>query len=61
MKFAISKADRAELGGISSGTVVAELHVTDVGKPQRISAPATTGSFADFQAGIDAVDDAQDR
>jgi len=61
MRFAVPKADRTKLGGISAGTVVGELHVTDVGRPQRIGAPATTGSFADFQAGIDAVGDAQDR
>lgn len=61
MRFAVPKADRIKLGGISAGTVVGELHVTDVGRPQRIGAPATTGSFADFQAGIDAVGDAQDR
>jgi hypothetical protein len=61
MKFAVPKADRSKLGGVSSGTVVGELHVTDVGEPQRISAPATTGAFPDFQAGIDAVGDAHDR
>jgi hypothetical protein len=61
MKFAVSKADRAKLGGISAGTIVGELDVTGVGKPQRISAPATTGSFADFQAGIDALGEAQGR
>jgi hypothetical protein len=61
MKFAVPRADRAKVGGISGGTVVGELHVTGVGRPQRIRAPATTGSFADFQAGIDAVGDAQGR
>jgi hypothetical protein len=61
MRFAVRKADRAKLGGVSSGTIVGELHVTAVGRPQRINAPATTGSFADFQAGVDAVGDAQDR
>jgi hypothetical protein len=61
MRFAVPKADRAKVGGISGGTGVGELHVTDVGRPQRIRAPATTGSFADFQAGIAALGDAQGR
>jgi hypothetical protein len=61
MKFAVARADRAKLGGISGGTVVGELHVTDVGRPQRISAPATIGSFSDFRAGVDAVGDARGR
>jgi hypothetical protein len=59
MRFAVPKADRAKVGGIAGGTVVGELHVTGVGRPQRIRAPATTGSFADFQAGIEALGDAR--
>lgn len=59
MRFSVPQADRAKVGGISGGTVVGELNVTEVGEPQRISAPATTGSFADFQLGVDAVGDAQ--
>jgi hypothetical protein len=59
MKFTIPKADRAKVGGMSGGTVVGELNVTEVGRPQRISAPATTGSFPDFELGVDAVGDAQ--
>ena len=59
MKFTIPKADRAAVGGISSGTVVGELNVTEVGKAQKINAPASIGSFPDFQLGVDAVGDAQ--
>ena len=59
MKFTIPKADRAKIGGISGGTVVGELNVTEVGRPQTISAPASIGSFPDFQLGVDAVGDAQ--
>lgn len=59
MKFTIPKADRAKIGGISGGTVVGELNVTEVGKPQKIDPPASTGSFPDFQLGVDAVGDAQ--
>lgn len=61
MKFTIPQADRAKAGGISSGTVVGVLNVTEVGRPQTISAPASTGSFADFQLGVDAVGDARER
>jgi hypothetical protein len=59
MKFTIPKADRAKVGGISGGSVVGELTVTDVGKPQTIGAPATIGSFPDFELGVEAVGDAQ--
>lgn len=59
LKFAVAKADRARIGGISGGTVTGELNVTEVGRTQRISAPATTGSFADFQLGVEAVGDAR--
>ncbi len=59
MKFTIPKADRAKIGGLSGGTVVGELNVTEVGRPQKISAPASIGSFPDFQLGVDAVGDAQ--
>jgi hypothetical protein len=59
MKFTIPMADRAKVGGISSGTVVGELNVTEVGRPQQISAPASIGSFPDFLQGVDAVGDAQ--
>jgi hypothetical protein len=60
MKFRVPKAKRAKVGGISSGTVVGALDVTEVGKPQKISAPESLGSFADFQLALDALGDAQD-
>jgi hypothetical protein len=60
MKFSIPKADRARLGGISGGMAVGRLKVTEVGKPQKISAPETLGSFSDFQLALDAVGDARD-
>lgn len=61
MKFTVPQADRARIGGISGGTVIGELNVTEVGRPQQISAPATTGSYSDFQLGVDAVGDARQR
>ena len=61
MKFTVAKPDRARIGGISGGTVTGELNISEVGRPQRISAPAATGSFSDFQLGVDAVGDARGR
>jgi hypothetical protein len=60
MTFAVPEADRAKVAGITKGKVVAEVNVTEVGKPHRIAAPATVGSFGDFQIGLDALGDAQD-
>jgi hypothetical protein len=60
MAFVVPKADRAKVAGISKGKVVAEVNVTEVGKPHRIAAPATIGSFGDFRIGLDALGDAQD-
>ena len=61
MTFTVPKADRRKVGGITGGKVVGLLNVTEVGKPQRISAPESTGSFADFELALDALGDAQDR
>ena len=60
LKFAIPKAERAKLGGRSGGTVVGLLRVTEVGEPQRISAPTQLGSFSDFELALDASGDAQE-
>jgi hypothetical protein len=60
MKFALAKADRKQLGGISGGSVVGRLMVTEVGEPQTISTPTTLGSFKDFQLALDALGDAQE-
>jgi hypothetical protein len=59
MRFTVPRAERAKIGGISGGTVVGALSVTEVGRPQRISAPATTGPYSDFQLGVDALGDAR--
>jgi hypothetical protein len=60
MKFAVPKAERAKVAGISGGTVVGDLNITEVGKPHEIAAPATVGDIADFKVGLDALGDAQD-
>jgi hypothetical protein len=60
MKFSIPKADRRFVAGITGGSVVARLIVTEVGKPQTISAPAKLGSFADFELALNALGEAQE-
>ena len=60
MTFAVPPADRGRVAGISGGTVVGELNITEVGRPQKIPVPETTGPIADFRVGVDAVGDAQD-
>lgn len=60
LDFAVPASRRAAVGGITGGHVAAQLNVTQVGKRQRIAAPATLGPFSDFAIGIDAVGDAQE-
>jgi hypothetical protein len=60
LKFSVPKADRAKLGGISGGIVKGGLTVTEVGRPQKVSAPTKLGSYADFQLALDALGDAQE-
>lgn len=60
VKFAIPKADRRSVAGITSGMVVAKLVVTEVGTPQTIRAPQKLGPFADFEAALDALGEAQE-
>jgi len=60
MRFAVPAADRSKVAGISGGTVVGELNISEVGRPQEIAAPATIGAIADFRVGLSALGDAQD-
>ena len=60
MTFVVPKSRQAAVGGITRGHVAAQLNVTQVGKRQRIAAPADIGPFADFAVGLDALGDAQD-
>jgi hypothetical protein len=50
-----SAKDRKTLGGISSMTVKGQLDVTEVGAPQKISAPKSTGSYDALQITLDAL------
>ncbi|HWI07134.1 MAG TPA: hypothetical protein VNT54_06420 [Solirubrobacteraceae bacterium] len=59
MRFKVAKADQAALGGITGGTVVGKLMVTEVGKPQSIKPPETVAPYADFALALDALADAQ--
>ncbi len=59
LKFTVPGAQRASLGGLRGGTVTGDLHVTEVGRPQKIGKPASLGSYADFQLGLDALADAR--
>lgn len=60
LTFAVPPEDRPALAGISGGTVVGELNISEVGKPHTIAEPSTIGSIDDFRIGLDAVGDAQD-
>ena len=60
MDFVVPKSRRAAVGGITRGHVSGRLNITEVGKRQRIRAPAAVGPFADFQVGLDALGDARD-
>ena len=60
MRFAIPPKDRRSVAGITSGQVVARLMVTEIGKPQTIRAPKELGRFADFEAALDALGEAQE-
>lgn len=58
MRFSVAKADRAALGGITGGTVVGKLTVTDVGKPQHIKPPETVSPYSNFALALDALAEA---
>jgi hypothetical protein len=60
MTFVVPRAKRAAVGGISGGTVEGRLNVTQVGRRQRIAAPAKLGPFADFAVGLEALGESQD-
>ena len=60
MRFSVPAAERSKVAGITGGTVVGLLEVSEVGRPHPIAAPETIGDIADFEVGIDAVGDAQE-
>jgi hypothetical protein len=60
MRWTVAPADRRKLSGITGGSVVAKVDVTDVGEPQTIQKPSDIGSYADFERAIDALGDARE-
>ena len=54
-KLAVSKRDRAILGGMRSATLVADVNITDVARPQNIEAPRSLGNYDDLQIALDAL------
>jgi len=57
LKFTVSQAKQARLGGITAATVTGSLMVTEVGEPQTVGSPSQIGSYADFTL---ALGDAQE-
>ena len=51
----VAKRDRKLLLGATSGKLEAMLNISEVGKPQTISAPTQLGSYADLQAALRAL------
>jgi hypothetical protein len=54
-KLAVAKRDRAILGGMTSAMLVAEVNITEVGKPQNIRGPKQLGSYDELQLSLDAL------
>lgn len=54
-KLRVAKKDRKVLGGMTSATLTGEVNVSEVGKPQNISAPKQLGSYDDLQISLDAL------
>jgi hypothetical protein len=59
MTFKVPTADRSKVGGISAGTIHAELDVSEVGKAQRIRPPDTLRPFSEFELALDTLGDAR--
>jgi hypothetical protein len=54
-RLRVAAKDRRILGGMTSATLVADVNITDIGKPQGIAAPKQLGSYADLQLSLDAL------
>lgn len=59
MRFKVAKGDQTALSGITGGTIVGRLTVTEVGKRQHINPPQTVAPYADFALALDALAEAQ--
>ena len=56
----VAKRDRKLLLGATSGNLDATLNISEVGKPQTISAPTQLGRYADLQLALKALAEAVD-
>ena len=57
-KLVVAKKDRKILGGMTSATLVADVNITDVARPQKIEGPPQLGVYADLQLALDALGEA---
>jgi hypothetical protein len=57
-KMVVAKEDRKALLGATSGKLEATLNISQVGKPQKISAPTQIDSYADLRLSLDALAEA---
>ncbi len=54
-RLVVAKKDRKILGGMTSATLVADVNITDVAKPQEIEGPPRLGVYDDLQLALDAL------
>ncbi len=54
-ELVVAERDRQLLGGVTGATLDAVINVTEVGEPQRISAPTQLGSYSALQLSLSAL------
>ena len=54
-ELAVAERDRALLGGVTGATLDAVINVSEVGAPQKISAPTQLGSYSALQLSLSAL------
>ncbi len=54
-KLTVAAKDRKILGGMTSATLVADVNISEVSKPQNITAPSKLGDYAELQLTLDAL------
>ena len=61
IKLETSAADRKLLGGIRTLSITGGMDVTEVGTHPKVEAPRSTGSYAELQVALDAIEEAARR
>ncbi len=61
IKLETSPADRKLLGGIKTLSITGGMDVTEVGTHPKVEAPSSTGSYAELQVALDAIEEAARR